>query len=314
MLRRWRTFDPPLSGGRTAAMAVTIHSSPRWEQAEHSYTDSLAVLATKHDKLPLVAPPLERAVGLRVDAVAVDTDVLGTFTGDIPRQGPPLDTAIAKARLGMSAAGRALGLASEGSIGPDPAMPFVIADREIVVLVDDQHDIVVWESHSSWDIVTASTSVGPDDDLGPFLSQARFPEHQLIARPSIGAVQPIYKGISSIEKLTAAVAECAAAATDGLARVETDLRAHACPSRRAVIAAAAERLASRIAARCPACGAPGWGRIDVLFGIPCAWCGTEVARPRAEIDGCVTCEHRETRSIVSPEVRADPGECPYCNP
>ncbi len=314
MLRRRRTFDPPVSDGQTTSPGTTVHPSRRWGQAEHPYAGATAVLATKHDKLPLIAPPLEDAVGLRVEAVAIDTDTLGTFTGDIPRQGPPLDTAIAKARLGMNAAVRPLGLASEGSIGPDPAMPFVHSDREIVVLVDDENGIIVWESHSSWDIIANSTSVGPDGDLGPFLSQARFPEHQLIVRPNCGTVHPIHKGISSLDHLTAAVAECAAAATDGLARVETDLRAHACPSRRAVIAAAAERLADRIATRCPACGAPGWGRVDVLLGIPCAWCGTEVPRPRAEIDGCVACEHRQTRSIVSAEVRADPGECPYCNP
>ena len=314
MLRRRRTFYSSTSGGRTTSPGATVHSSRRWGQADHPYTGETAVLATKHDKLPLIAPPLEVAVGLRVEAVAVDTDALGTFTGELPRQGPPLDTAIAKARLGMNAAGRPLGLASEGSIGPDPGMPFVHSDREIVVLVDDENAIVVWESCSSWDVVASSTSAGPDEDLGSFLSQARFPEHLLIVRPNCGAAHPIHKGISSLAHLTAAVAECAAAATDGLARVETDLRAHACPSRRAVIAAAAQRLANRIAARCPACGAPGWGRIDVLRGVPCAWCGTEVPRPRAEIDGCVACEHRQTRSIVSAEVRADPGECPYCNP
>ncbi len=272
------------------------------------------MLSTKHDKLPLIGPPLECAVGLRVDAVAVDTDTLGTFTGDIPRLGPPLDTAIAKARLGMSAAGQALGIASEGSIGPHPATPFVIADRELVVLVDDDAGIVVWEAHTSWDIVTATTTVRPGENLEQFLTRAGFPAHQLIVRPNSGQAQPIHKGIASMERLAGAITECASVATDGLACVETDLRAHACPSRRTVIADAAGRLASRLAARCPACGAPGWGRVDVLVGVPCAWCGTEVARPRAEIDGCVACEHRQTRSIVSAEVRADPGECPSCNP
>ncbi len=303
-----------MSSGEAGRLVVPTRPCRRWEQAEHPYAGLVAVLATKHGKLPLIAPPLEETVGLRVKAVAVDTDSLGTFTGDIPRQGPPLETAIAKARLGMSAAGHALGLASEGSIGPDPTMPFVNADREIVVLVDDESGIVIWESHSSWDVVATTTSVAAGNDLGPFLAKASFPDHQLIVRPSIGSVHPIHKGISSIEKLAAAVAECAAASADGLALVETDLRAHACPSRRAVIAAAAERLAGRVAARCPICGAPGWGRIDVQFGVPCRWCGTEVARPRAEIDGCPACEHRETRPVVSPNDRADPGECPYCNP
>ncbi len=313
-MRRRRPADASAPTGGARPPAATVRPSRTWGQAEHPYTGLVAVLATKHEKLPLVGPPLADAVGLRVEAVEVDTDALGTFTGDIPRHGSPLDTAVAKARLGMSAAGLHLGLASEGSIGPDPATPLAVADREIVVLVDDDSGIVIWESHSSWDVVAAATNVSPGDDLGPFLFEARFPDHQLIVRPSTGALHPIYKGISSIGQLTAAVAECAAVATDNLALVETDLRAHACPSRRAVIAAAAERLADRIAARCPSCGAPGWGRIDILLGVPCARCGTEVARPRAEIDGCPACVHRDTRPVVSPEERADPGACPRCNP
>ncbi len=312
MVRRPRTPRASASGRNAVFVAATPLRS--WGRSEHPYTGRVGVLATKHGKLPLIAPPLAEAVGLRVDAVAVDTDSLGTFTGEVPRQAPPLDTAIAKARLGMSAAGRTLGLASEGSIGPDPAMPFVNADQEIVVLVDDDNGIVVWESHSSWDTIAASTSATAAEDLAPFLSTADFPGHQLVVRPNSGELHPIYKGISSPDMLAAAVSECAAAAADGLARVETDMRAHACPSRRAVIAAAAERLAARVATRCPSCGAPGWGRVEVVFGVPCAWCGTEVARPRAEIDGCPACQCRRERPLVSPEAGADPGTCPCCNP
>ena len=312
----WRPRSPrdAPSGERTAPVAAILDPSRRFGATEHPYTGREAVLATKHDKLPLIGPPLATAVGLRVDTVAVDTDTLGTFTGDVPRQAPPLDTAIAKARLGMSAAGRSLGVASEGSIGPDPAMPFVITDREIVVLVDDDNGVVIWESHASWDITTVSASVDADEDLAPLLTRADVPNHQLIVRPNSGAAHPVFKGIMSIDALVDAIGKCAAIAVDGLARVETDMRAHASPSRRAVIAAAAERLATRIAARCPSCGAPGWGVVDVDVGIPCAQCGAEVAQPRAEIDGCPACPCRRDRPLVSPEARADPGACLYCNP
>jgi len=315
MMRRRRPVVPLESPGREDSPTLpAVRRASRWDHLEHPYAGRVAVLSTKHAKLPLIGPPLERAVGLQVEAVAVDTDTLGTFTGDIPRLGTPLETAIAKARLGMGAAGVPLGIASEGSIGPDPAMPLVIADRELVVFVDDDAGIVVWETHASWEITTVTTTVRPREDLEQLLTRAGFPAHQLIVRPNSGQTQPIYKGIDNRRDLAAAVTECSSVATDGLAWVETDLRAHACPSRRAVIADAAERLALRLAARCPACGAPGWGRVDTLLGVPCALCGTEVARPRAEIDGCPACEHRATRPVVPPESRADPGECPYCNP
>jgi hypothetical protein len=285
-----------------------------WGQRGHPYAGRIAVLSTKHDKLPLIAPSLARIVGLNVNVAAVDTDVLGTFTGDIPRPGSPLDTAIAKARLGMSATGQVLGIASEGSIGPNPSFPFVIADRELVVLVDDEADIIVWESYVDPGIRTATTTVRPGDSLESFLAQADFPNHRLIVRPKETGTPPIRKGIDSLERLNAAIVECASAASDGLVTIATDLRAHVCPTRQPIIAAAAKRLAKRLALRCPSCGAPGWGRVDVLIGVPCSWCGTEVALPRAEIDGCAACEHREVRPVVAAEFRADPRECPYCNP
>lgn len=314
-MRRKRPAVPlDCPNGEDRSPPATVGRSVGWDQPGHPYAGRTAVLATKHTKLPLIGPPLARAVGLHVEALAVDTDTLGTFTGDVPRLGPPLETAIAKARLGMRATGLALGIASEGSIGPDPAMPFAIADRELVVLVDDGAGIVVWESYASWDIVTATTTVCPGEDLEAFLISADYPAHRLIVRPNSGAVRPVHKGIDRAERLTAAVAECAAAAADGRACVETDLRAHVCPSRQVVIAVAAERLACRLAARCPACGAPGWGRVDVVLGVPCTWCGTELARLRAEIDGCPACGHRETRPVDPGETRADPGECPVCNP
>ena len=280
----------------------------------HPYTGKVAVLSTKHEKLPLIGPPLERTVGMHVEAIAVDTDSLGTFSGDIPRLGSPLETAIAKAHLGMSATGNSIGIASEGSIGPDPQIPFVNADLEVVVLVDGVAGIVISEVFSSRDIMAAETTSQSGNDLEQFLFEADFPSHQMIVRPNSGEMRPIYKGIANVDELNTAISSCAPVSTDGLAYIGTDLRAHACPSRQKIIVSAAERLGVRVASLCPACGIPGWGRVDILFGIPCAWCGTPVAKPRAEINACVVCDHRETRQIVSEKVVADPATCPECNP
>ena len=298
--------------GRELAGGGDLHSG--WEGPDHPYAGRMAALATKHGKLPLIGPVLERAIGLKVIDAPVDTDVLGTFTGDVPRLGSPLETAIAKARLGMEAAGEELGLASEGSIGPDPSLPFVVSDEEIVVLVDDAAGLVVWESVRSFDIVSVSAKVRPEEDLDALLSRAGFPAHMLTVRPNSGAIRPIWKGIGSRADLEAAIGESAAVATDGLARVETDMRAHTCPSRREVIAEAARRLANRLAARCPLCEAPGWGNVDQIFGVPCSWCGTEVLLVRAEIRGCAACGFRSLKPIRGPQERADPGQCPACNP
>ena len=140
-----------------------------------SYTGRAAVLATKHDKLPLVAPPLA-AVGREVLAVAVDTDRLGTFTGEIPRPGSPRDTAIAKARLAMAATGSSLGLASEGSIGPHPATPLLTVDVELLVLVDDELDILV-DLVIGWAATPVPACCG-----GPPTRSLQLPETKLVVR------------------------------------------------------------------------------------------------------------------------------------
>ncbi len=304
----------PDAANPDAANASASNPDAGRPNSSHPYSGRTAVLATKHEKLSLIGPPIQRAIGLTVEAVAVDTDVLGTFTADIPRKGTPLETAVAKARLGIAATGIPLGMASEGSIGPDPLVPFLVADQEIVVLVDEEAGVSVWETCSSTGIVTATADLGPADDLEPLLSSADFPNHRLIVRPSTGPLRPIHKGIDTVEDLNAAIVECSGAAANGLARVETDLRAHACPSRQPIIGQCALQLASRLTACCPTCGTPGWGRVDVVVGIPCSWCGAKVPRPRAVIYGCLKCDHRETAPLVPPDAEADPGECPFCNP
>jgi len=279
----------------------------------HPYSGRTAVLATMHDKLPLIAPAMVAAIGLDVRNVAVDTDRLGTFSGDVTRLGTPWETAVAKARLGMAAAGTGLGLASEGSIGAPPGLAFVVAAAELVVLVDDDLGIVVGETSVGYDIVTVADELAPGDDLDALLRRGGFPAHGLIVRPAAGPPTPVRKGIHDRAALDEAIRMCAALSADGRARVETDLRAHHCPSRRPIIAVAAQRLADRLATRCPSCTAPGWGIVRVELGVPCRLCGCDVPLPNADVLGCAACPAEQT--VDRPDLDgADPARCQWCNP
>lgn len=78
-----------------------------------------ASLATKHSKERAIARPLRFALGLDIAATPdLDTDLLGTFSGEVPRVGTALEVCKRKARLGMAGTGLPFGLASEGSFGP----------------------------------------------------------------------------------------------------------------------------------------------------------------------------------------------------
>lgn len=99
-----------------------------------------AALATRHGKEAIFAPALAR-LGVEVIAAPIDTDAFGTFSGEIEREGSPLEVVERKARAAAEATGLTVGLASEGSFGTHPTVPFSIIDTELVVWVDTARPI-----------------------------------------------------------------------------------------------------------------------------------------------------------------------------
>ena len=286
------------------------------DQPIHPYQGREAVLSTKHGKEQVIAPPLTATVGLKLRVPdEIDTDTLGTFTGEVPRIGTPHEVALRKAKLGMAAVGSPLGLANEGSFGPHPHLIFVPGDHEVLLFVDDEMGIQIVEEIVSAETNFAHKETTTVEDLGDFLKRARFPSHGLIVRPNSSS-QPglLFKGITTASALEQAVDACARASTDGLAHLETDMRAHMNPTRQMVLRQLAERLARRLATRCPECGAPGWGVVGVVRGLPCEVCGGETDWVREEIHGCPRCQLRHNRPRSDGRHHADAEQCPWCNP
>lgn len=280
----------------------------------HPYQGQTVALATKHGKERAIAPALRASPGLQVQLAGIDTDTLGTFTGEIERSGTPRETVLAKARLGVEQTGIPRGLASEGSFGPHPAAFLITAGHELLAFIDLDLGIEVIEQrlclHTNCTQRTARDAV----ELHDFLTRARFPSHALIVRPNAGASQPLTKGLITYAELDGAIRRAARASTDGLALVETDMRAHCNPTRHRQIALLTRQLARRLTSRCPACHSPGWGVSDVVRGLACAWCDQPTQLVAREVHGCVACAHRERRPRADGLRKADPGQCDYCNP
>lgn len=97
-----------------------------------------AVLATMHHKERVIAPLLARFLGLQVQVPpGFDSDRFGTFSRDVARTGSALEAARAKIAAGFAQLPEArVGLASEGSFGPHPELPFVSMGLELVLLID----------------------------------------------------------------------------------------------------------------------------------------------------------------------------------
>ncbi len=286
------------------------------ERGTSRYAGRQAVLATKHEKQRALAWPLRRGAGLALCVPAgLDTDLLGTFTGEIERTGTPGEVVRRKARLGMTMANLPLGLASEGSFGPHPLMPFVPSDFELLVFVDDTEGFTVAE-----EVVTEKTNYAREEcatfaDALTFAQRAAFPSHGLILRPA-GNDDPtlIRKGITEAEDLKLGLAELLDASPDRKVSVETDMRAHMNPTRLRVLRRLAARLVRRLRTHCPACDCPGFGRVGGESGLPCSDCGEPTLMTRHEIHGCARCSARRPHPRSDGRACASPQHCPACNP
>lgn len=278
------------------------------------YPDPRVALATLHGKALALGPALG-AVGLRIEPVAVDTDALGTFAGEIERSGTAREVVIEKARRGMAASGLRLGIATEASFGPDPVLGFLPLHHELLAFVDEHHGQVIVLESSSHDTNWQSKAVRSLEQAEPLLLAAGFPEHAVLVKPNaFSPGLPVTKGLRERAAVAAAIEAAAAVSSDGLARVETDMRAHCNPTRMRRIAALGQQLARRLATPCPACAAPGFGCHSTRPGLPCSGCGAATELVRTEQHVCAACGHAEERPRADGRTTADPGACPFCNP
>jgi DNA-directed RNA polymerase subunit RPC12/RpoP len=279
------------------------------------YHGRRAAIATMHGKEAAVTPALSRLLGVTVERAAdVDTDALGTFTGEIPRAGDMLEAARAKARLAVARTDATIGLGSEGAFGPHPAIPFLSSGIELILLLDaltGQEIVAQRRTRTNYDSVAAA----PGDDLSDFLTRVGFPSHALIVKPERCAdVFVVRKGLSDIPALDDALAAMAARSESGRALVQTDMRAHLNPTRMKAIGFVAKALAVRAARLCPACDAPGFGIVGIVRGLPCGDCGAPTRLIRAETHGCALCGHRTLRRVRPERLRAEAKWCDACNP
>ena len=281
-----------------------------------AFSGRRAVLATMHGKGQAIAPVFLATLNMIVaPAKGIDTDALGTFTGEIPRHGTMVEAAVAKARLGMERARLPFGMASEGSFGPHPLFPIIPAGLELLVFVDDERGTTIHESLVIDDTNFAHLVTAPKEPVAKFLDQVGFPSHALIVRPNVGeSCGELVKGIVDLHTLDVAIAAAAALSDDGRARVDTDMRAHVNPTRMKSLTALATRLSERLSSCCPSCAAPGWGRVKVIRGLPCEMCDTATEWVMAEVFGCAACALHEERPRSDGLTQTGAANCPACNP
>ena len=284
---------------------------------KRNYSGLVAVVATMHGKERVVAPMLKDAFGLDVCVTRdLDTDRFGTFSREVQRAGSPLDAARAKiAAAFRSMPDARIGVASEGSFGAHPLIPFLPLDQELVLLIDRETGFELDGHHAGLDTNFSHTVVTDLDAAVAFAERAGFPEHGLIV---IGCIdgkpvpeRALIKDITDRRTYEAAIRMLTADGSSAF--VETDMRAHRNPTRMKAIGRATADLVRRMQSVCPACGAPGFDVTEHIPGLPCDWCGAPTHVIRKTIWSCRVCAIREDRPVTDIPT-ADPSSCDDCNP
>lgn len=279
-----------------------------------SYSGSCIIIPTKHAKSQAIMDSFWDILGASVIEHLVDTDRLGTFTGEVERQGTALECAKRKCEWSIEMLGDRAEyiLASEGSFGPNPLIPFMPCDHEVLYFIDRKRNFHLHLSLLSEKTNYQMQEIESFEELQLFALKAKFPSHALIIRPMNAKNSLIFKGLDNQLSLESAFKECNKLSNK--IWVETDMRAHMNPSRINVIAQLAGDLAIRLKTKCPACNTPGWGQIKSEKGLECNDCGLKTQMIKHEIFGCPKCNYQETKERSDGVKYADPGQCQYCNP
>lgn len=297
---------PQTFGGSTQEM---LDSAPDSHAAlESALRGRTAAIGTRHGKEVPFGDALAE-VGLTVVGAPVDTDALGTFTGERERRSSMPVAASTKAKLAIARTGHEIGLGSEGSFGNHPDAPFVV-NVEYVHFIDRRLDLAIGEWSSTLDVCAAHTVVSEPSVSGSFLTRAGFPSHALIVR-NPAAVLFVEKGITDEADLEAALRRCLRHSPNAV--VGNDLRAHRNPTRQRHLAHLGSRLADRLRCPCPRCGAPGWGAVESRPGLRCAQCQrpTDLVAERRFACARRGCAAEKWTALPS---EAGPARCTWCNP
>lgn len=301
--------------GKITQPARPFRSGTGRKNYREFFSGRTLALGTKHKKEKVIAPILERELGVRIIVPDnFDTDQFGTFTREIARTGDQLEAARRKATAAMDLVGADLGLASEGSFGPHPGMPFITSNFELVLLIDRKYGLEIRGHHRSGKTNALATYVSSVAEAKEFAKEIGFPQHGLVVRRSEHSKRDIFKGITSYQELEEKVSYLLGKFFVKKVYLETDLRAHVNPTRMKSIELATKDLVENIKSLCPKCAIPGFVMVDVVRGLPCGGCGQKTDLPLAIVRACQKCGFKiEGRPPESKEF-ADPGMCGYCNP
>ena len=198
-----------------------------------------------HEKERALAPVFRRVLGAEIVVPVLDTDALGTFSGEVARPDTLVETALLKADMLFEAMPDLdYALASEGSYGPIDRVPLNPGGVELLAFVDRKRGIRHVETlpthRTNWRLQRFAAA---DPARLLALRDMGFPEFGVFVACSSDMSQPI-KGLATVEAVIEAMDREARRSEDGLAVLYSDMRAHKNPLRMKVLRATGWSLPS----------------------------------------------------------------------
>ncbi|MFO7702139.1 MAG: DUF6671 family protein [Psychroflexus maritimus] len=271
------------------------------------------VIATKHKKEKVIAPLLEKHLGVTcfVDKKN-DTDSLGTFSGEIERKLDPVSNLRKKCLLAMDANNCDLGVASEGSFGPHPTIFFAHADDEFLIFIDKKNNLEIIARELSIETNFNGKTIETEEELLDFAASVNFPSHGLILKKTKEDQTQISKGITELNILKKTFKKLINKFNS--VYVETDMRAMYNPTRMNIIKKTTEKLVEKVNSCCPECNTPGFSLTTIKKGLKCKLCGLPTKSTLSYLYKCQGCQYITEEKYPHKKTTEDPMYCDYCNP
>lgn len=271
------------------------------------------IVATKHHKEKIIGPLVASVLQVKViTSDAFDSDVFGTFTGEVKRTDDALLCARNKCKAALALSGLDLAVASEGSFGPHPSLFFATANEELILLYDQKNKCEFTARALSLATNCDQKEIHSVAELKAFALKAKFPSHALILRKEKNEFSDCVKGITDWDELNTCFERLIAGGKS--VHIETDMRALYNPMRQEVILQATQNLIDRLLSECPSCKLPGYGFTQSRPGLPCGLCGFPTKSVIVHEFGCQFCNHTSEALYPNGKKKEDPMYCSNCNP
>lgn len=276
------------------------------------FHDRKVAIATMHQKEVAIAPLLKQHLGLCSYIANINTDVFGTFSGEIKRILTPVDALKEKCFLAIKNSNCDLVVASEGSFGPHPELFFLTANEELVMLFDEKNQDYFIGKHLTTQTNFGAMEVKSVDELLRFAYHHGFPSHGLILKNEHENFSICYKGIRDKNNLIQYFEKLLKANEKVI--VETDMRAMMNPTRIKSIAKATQNLIEKIKHTCPQCNYPGFDVAELKKGLPCEECGMPTKSILSLVYQCKKCTHSTIKMYPKDKQVEIAMYCDWCNP